>query len=323
LTYVQNENSSAPGAGDLLSGLRPFGALVGNNSITYYSHGSSSNYQSLQTQFTAQLNPRTRVQASYTWSKLLADSQRLDTPQPNVDGEDRHNSYGPDLLNHPHIFNGSVVVGLPMLSNSNALVRGALGGWESSVLLNISDGPSITPQVSVQGLGDPSGVGNGTATSHERADRVDGESCRASGADPKTWLNPSMFTVNGFQLGKIGTAGVGLCSGPPTRVVDLGVDKNFKITERVKMQFRMEFFNLFNHPLYTAQDVINNETLNFNSPVFGDANGNVVTPNANGVLVGATQILSATPAPSSNFGRAQSVRENGYRQIQYALKIIF
>jgi hypothetical protein len=323
LNYVQNENSSAPGAGALLSSLRPFGALVGNNSITYYSHGSSSNYQSLQTQFTAQLNPRTRVQASYTWSKLLADSQRLDTPQPNVDGEDRHNSYGPDLLNHPHIFNGSVVVGLPMLSNSNALVRGALGGWESSVLLNISDGPSITPQVSVQGLGDPSGVGNGTATSHERADRVDGESCRASGADPKTWLNPSMFTVNGFQLGKIGTAGVGLCSGPPTRVVDLGVDKNFKITERVKMQFRMEFFNLFNHPLYTAQDVINNETLNFNSPVFGDANGNVVTPNANGVLVGATQILSATPAPSSNFGRAQSVRENGYRQIQYALKIIF
>ena len=35
------------------------------------------------------------------------------------------------------------------------------------------------------------------------------------------------------------------------------------------------------------------------------------------------RFLSATPAPSSNFGRAQSVRENGFRQIQYALKIIF
>jgi hypothetical protein len=83
------------------------------------------------------------------------------------------------------------------------------------------------------------------------------------------------------------------------------------------MQFRMEFFNLFNHPLYVAQDVINNETINFNAPVFGDANGNPVP------LTSATQILSATPAPGSNFGRAQNVRENGFRQIQYALKFIF
>ena len=340
LAYAQNENFSctAPvgsptfcsgfgSASDFLSSFRPFGPVVGNNSITYYSHGSSSNYQSLQTQFTAQLNSRTNLQASYTWSKLLADSQRVDTPQPNVDGEDRHASYGPDILNHPHIFNASFVYGLPMLSNANPFVRGALGGWQASTILNISSGPSITPRVSIQGLGDPSGVGNGTATGRERADRVDGQPCRASGADPRTWLNPNMFTVNGYQLGQMGTAGVGLCSGPPTRVVDLGVDKNFKITERVKMQFRMEFFNLFNHPLYVANDIISNEVLNFNAPVFGDANGDIVTPSTDpatkGQLIGATQILSATPAPSSNFGRAQNVRENGYRQIQYALKIIF
>jgi hypothetical protein len=72
-----------------------------------------------------------------------------------------------------------------------------------------------------------------------------------------------------------------------------------------------------------ANDVINNATINFNAPVFGDANGNVVTPDANGVLVGATQILSATPAPSSNYGRSTNVRDSGFRQIQYALKIIF
>jgi hypothetical protein len=126
-----------------------------------------------------------------------------------------------------------------------------------------------------------------------------------------------MFTVNGFQLGTIGTAGVGICSGPPSRDVDMGVDKNFKITERIKMQFRMEFFNLFNHPQYVANDVINNARINFNNPIFGDANGNVVP------LTSATQILSATPAPGSNYGKTQNVRENGFRQIQYALKIIF
>lgn len=314
LAYVQQENA---GSGALLSSFRPYGALVGNNSINYYSHGSSSNYQSLQAFFNSRIRNHINFQAAYTWSKLLADSERLDSPSYNLDGEDRHATYGPDILNHPQIFSSSLVYELPALSNSNGFVRGALGGWQASTIVSISSGPSITPLVAVQGLGDPSGVGNGVANSRERPDRVPGQPCRASGADSKTWLNPNMFTVNGFQLGQIGNAGVGICSGPPTRNVDFGVDKNFKVTERVKVQFRMEFFNLFNHPQYVAGNVISNSTINFNAPVFGDANGNAVP------LTSATQILSATPAPSSTYGQAQNVRENGFRQIQYALKIIF
>jgi hypothetical protein len=334
LTYVQNENSTAkvgspdlpPGfadAGAYLASFRPYGAVVGNNSINYYSHGSSSNYQALQVFFNSRIRSSTTFQASYTWSKLLADSERLDSPNYNLDGQDRHATYGPDLLNHPHIFSASLVHQLPVLQGSNGFVRGVLGGWEASTIVSSSTGPSITPLVSIQGLGDPAGVGNGVATNRDRPDRVPGVPCRASGADSKTWLNPAMFTVAGYQLGTNGTAGVGICSGPPTRDVDMGVNKNFKVTERIKVQFRMEFFNLFNHPQYVANDVNNNSRITFNSPVFGDANGNVVTPNSNGVLVGATQILSATPAPGSSYGQAQNVRENGFRQIQYALKIIF
>jgi Carboxypeptidase regulatory-like domain len=337
LAYVQNLNNSCKlsdpttafacngftNGGDLRASLRPFGAGRGDQSITYYSHGSSSNYQALQAFYTMRIRSRATFQAAYTWSKLLADSQRLDTPAPNLDGTDRHVTYGPDILNHPQIFSGSFVYELPTLSSWNGFVRQVLGGWEASTIVGISSGPSITPLVSVQGLGDPSGVGNGTATGRERPDRVAGQPCRASGADSQSYLNPNMFSVNGFKLGQIGNAGVGICSGPPTRNVDLGVDKNFKITEHITAQFRMEFFNLFNHPLYVANDVINNATINFNNPVFADAGGNVVTPNAAGVLVGATQILSATPAPSTNYGRTTDVRENGFRQIQYALKIIF
>jgi hypothetical protein len=102
--------------------------------------------------------------------------------------------------------------------------------------------------------------------------------------------------------------------GPGNTNVDFGVDKNFKITERIKAQFRFEFFNLFNHPSYSAP---HNQTIGFNDTVYGDSSGKVVP------LTSATQILSATPAPGSNFGRTQSIRENGYRQLRYALKFTF
>jgi hypothetical protein len=322
LLYVQNENTAS---GAFLAGLRPFGAGRGNQSITYYSHGSTSNYQALQAFYNMRIRSRATFQAAYTWSKLLADSQRLDTPPPNVDGADRHASYGPDLLNHKHIFSGSFVYELPRLDNSNGLVRAALGGWEASTIVGIASGPNVTPYVSVQGLSDPSGIGNGFATGRERPNRVAGQPCRPTGANATTYLNPAMFTVNGFQLGHIGNAGVGICTGPPTRDVDLGLDKNFKITEHITAQFRLEFFNLFNHPQYVAQDIIDHNTIQFNSPIYGDASGAPVPKDIKGnqILTTATQILSATPAPASNFGQTQNVRENGFRQIQYALKIIF
>src|SRR4030081_3155647 len=101
------------------------------------------------------------------------------------------------------------VLQLPTLSSWNGFVRQFLGGWEASTIVAIASGPSITPLGSVQGLGDPSGAGNGSANGRDRPNRVPGHPCRASGADPTTWLNPNMFTVNEFKLGQIGNAGVG------------------------------------------------------------------------------------------------------------------
>jgi hypothetical protein len=314
LNYVQNENT---GSSALLSSLRPFGTGVANNSIKYYTHASSSYYQGLQALYNMRVHNVT-FQAAYTYSKLLANSQRIDSPPFNVDADNLRASWGPDILNHPHIFSTGLLYDFPLLQGQNAFVRGAFGSWQASTLVGASSGPSISTLLNgVQGLGDPAGVGNGSATNQDRPNRVAGQSCRTSGMDATQFINPNLFTVNGYQLGHIGNAGIGTCLGPGNTNVDLGVDKNFKITERIKAQFRFEFFNLFNHPSYSAQDVINNQTIGFNSVVYGDASGKAAP------LTGATQILSATPNPGSNFGRSQSIRENGYRQLQYALKFIF
>jgi hypothetical protein len=325
LTYVQNENT---GSTTQLSALRPFGTAAANNSIKYYTHSSSSDYQALQAFYNMRfLHNNGTFQASYTYSKLLSNSQQIDSPPFNVDAYNLHSSWGPDILNHPQLFSANVAYDLPSLQNKSTLVRATLGGWQTAAIVAVASGPSISTLLNgVQGLGDPAGVGNGAATGVNRPDRVLSQPCHTSGMSSQQFINPNMFTVNGYQLGKVGNAGVGTCLGPNTRNVDFSLHKNFKITERISTQFRMEFFNLFNHPLYSAQDVINNQTLNFNSPIFGDASGNPVPltgPKGSQNLLTATQILSATPNPGTNFGRTLSVRENGFRQIQYALKINF
>lgn len=66
--------------------------------------------------------------------------------------------------------------------------------------------------------------------------------------------------------------------------VDAGVYKNFKVQERVKVQFRFELFNAFNHVRFPA-------------------------PNAD--------------ATSGSFGRVTKTQQNNPRQVQMALKLSF
>ena len=128
--------------------------------------------------------------------------------------------------------------------------------------------------------------------------------------------------MNGFTLGTIGNAPVGDCLGPSTRLVDLSVGKSFKITERVKMQFRMDFFNLFNHPNYgSLGDTAGLVPVGFNavntaaSPEFLDANGAPTTTLANAVAV-----QNSTPAS----GIAQvSTQADRNRELQYSLRFTF
>jgi hypothetical protein len=354
LEYVQNlldggcpaPNANVPcRSAAVSSGLRPFGAAVGDNGIKYYTHASSAAYHSLQSQFIARMGARANFQASYTYSKLLSDSQRIDTPAFNVDAYNLKSDWGPDILNHTHIFSASVVYHLPDLTGKNVVERVALGGWELTPIISVASGPSITTFMSLGGtgaVGDPMGVGGGGATGRERANRVAGQSCRANTGDSTQWLNPGVFTVNGYQLGLIGNAGAGICTGPGIGNMDLGLDKNFKVTERIKAQFRLEFFNLFNTPHYNYNDILN-PTIGFQNPQYGDASGTLIAPAAGSAknitgcgisgkvdpingqappIFCATQILSATPSPGG-YGKINSVVENGFRQIQYALKFTF
>ena len=161
------------------------------------------------------------------------------------------------------------------------------------------------------------GLGNGSY----RPNLVAGQPCRAANfSNGFQWVNPNRYTLNGFKLGTIGTAPIGDCLGPGVARADLSVSKFFNITERVRMQFRMDSFNLFNHTQY-------------NNPNGGNTTGFVGT----GFTPGAVPFLDATGAPTAaqanavsvasstpnaNAGRVSSDSTRN-RQFQYSLRFTF
>ena len=67
-----------------------------------------------------------------------------------------------------------------------------------------------------------------------------------------------------YQPGYFGTLGGGTLTSPGVATLDFSLIKNFGITETHKIQFRAEFFNLFNRPNFGSpeQTVFTNEVLN-------------------------------------------------------------
>ena len=74
----------------------------------------------------------------------------------------------------------------------------------------------------------------------------------AGGRTPDQWFDISSVTVPASLTG--GNIGLQSQTGPPTRNLDLSVFKDFPITERFKVQFRAESFNLANTPQFSAPD---------------------------------------------------------------------
>jgi hypothetical protein len=62
---------------------------------------------------------------------------------------------------------------------------------------------------------------------------------------PDRWFDPSIFVLS--ERGYFGNAGRNIMRGPSLDNVDLSVTKRFSLSERIRGDFRSEFFNLFNH----------------------------------------------------------------------------
>ena len=312
LTYIQQGGNN---------NLRPF-SVVQSGGIPFFDHHGNAQYDSIQSAFSSHLSRKSFVQATYTFGRSFAV---MPMNVPNGGGalipdpfNFRH-GYGLSNINRPQIFSANFVYNLPALQDMERFVRGALGSWEVGSIVNITSGSSYTPGVGVGNVGDLTGVGQGVA----RPNLVAGQPCKNPNFNKNgdyNWINVNRYSIAGYQLGTFGSAPVGDCLGPPTRTVDFSVSKTFNITERVKAQFRMDAFNLFNHPNFAAPG--NPSNIGFTAPntaaqpEFVDKNGNLTT-----VLAQAVK-LSNNVSVNPNQGSVGTVGDRN-REFQYSLRFTF
>lgn len=228
-------NNALPSAQKLnLNNLRPYPGLT---NISYMISDSNSNYNGLQVRATKRRG-RALFTVNYTWSKALADVRSN-----YGDGDDayfpmdRHFNYGETNYDRPHLFVSSYTYRLPFFAHSKGLLRSGFGGWELSGITRFQTGQYLTP------------VGSSSnAAQNRRAMYLGGNVALPSDQrDRNKWFNTSVFSTPPTTGTGYGNAGIGCIEGPGWQVWDLSLRKEFSATERVKIKFRADAFNAFNH----------------------------------------------------------------------------
>jgi Carboxypeptidase regulatory-like domain/TonB-dependent Receptor Plug Domain len=315
--------------------------------LTWWAHLGDAHYHALQTVFKSRFN-RVLVNLSYTWSHSIGDVP-LDEANGSVNYQTLTSGFNPSFdngntqINRPQIFVGNIIVPLPELRGSNALVRGAAGGWQISSIFTAESGPSTTifqggisenttnliNPVKCTGPNTPVGCNPDAGTlnsaygtgadnpgwnpgANHRPD-VTGTDCNAGQKGPSVF-NPAAFTLVGHHIGQVGNERSGYCHGPKYVDTDLTVQKTWKMGERLNLQFSLSAFNLFNHP-------------NFGYP--GGAPGSPIgAVNCGGAVGGKYNACSPTnnvitaETAGSNLNLS-SIIPNNDRELQYGLKITF
>jgi hypothetical protein len=226
----------------IMQNIGPLAAYPNFNNINQLSSIGTSNYNALQSTFRLRAWHGVNSQFAYTWGHTLdqiseyrgalADSvTNLKIDQGNGDFDTRHN------------FSGVVTWDIPGSSRGPKWLS---NGWALNTLMTFHSGqPTDETLLGLSVIGDPfSGV------SHSFQKNVNG----FTGVQ---WWNPSAFCEPGVGSCPTGSYLGGNLrrnqyAGPSFHEFDLSVIKNISITERVKAQFRVEMFNLFNNKNFAS-----------------------------------------------------------------------
>ncbi len=245
----QNQNLGQLGGGAASQKFFPiFGTTSNLNWIAPLNH---SYYDSLQSRLGRRFTNGVQVNASYTFSKSIAfccdDAayQALAIPLP------QYLSLNKSLMpyDRTHHFTFSTVAQLPFgrgkrWLNQGRVMNAIVGGWQVNGLLVASSGRPFNVTASATSLNAP-----GVTT--QRADLIKPDVAILGGTGPgQLWFDTSAFAP--VTQVRFGTAGFEILRGPGSFNIDGSLFRTFPITEKIKLQFRGEAFNLTNTPHFAA-----------------------------------------------------------------------
>ncbi|MCC6862638.1 MAG: TonB-dependent receptor [Bryobacterales bacterium] len=230
---INQPRPSAAVAGGQISpnAVRPFPGFA---SINTFETTANSVYHSLQASLVRRFSRGLAFQGSYTWSKSLDDAvMPLDGYAANrveraLAGVDR-----------THVLVVNYIWELPFGRNIRGWAGKLVRGWQISGISSFQSGTPLTIGIS----GDRAGIGRGS----QRPDVI-GQAARLKTL--ARWFNTDAFAVP--ALGTFGNAGRGLVRGPGINNWDVSAGKRTALTENVDLQFRAEFFNIFNHAQFSG-----------------------------------------------------------------------
>ena len=211
-------------------------------------------YHGLHAQVERHLTSGIQFTAAYTWSHAI------DNTEAGFDNDYRYGGNEVDAFDwqtkeransnldvrHRFVFNALYELpfgrGRTFGHDWNTATNALLGGWQFSPILTLASGFPF--DVTCQYCYSPSTRPNLIGPLHQIN-------------SPRNWFDTSSFgpvtTVNGVPIAP-GTGPRNPFTGPGTKDMDLNISKTFAVTERIKIGFSGDFFNLFNTPQFNQPD---------------------------------------------------------------------
>jgi hypothetical protein len=235
--------------GTIVNGTRgPLGPAFASDSYTR--NFASSSYNSAQVSVQRKVSDMTFL-AAYTFSKAMDDSSGF---LYYLNFTNFKLSHALSMYDVPHNFVASYAYLVPFQRLAPRLPKRLTQGWSINGIVHLATGFPITL---TQG-GDRSLVGSKTV---DEPNFVGGLTITNPRIPTHRFFNKTAFTTE--PLGQFGNANQRFFHGPGLNNWDMAVHKDTVIRENMSLQFRAEFFNVFNHAQFNAPSG------DYNSSLFG------------------------------------------------------
>jgi carboxypeptidase family protein/TonB-dependent receptor-like protein len=224
--------------------------------------GTSSNYNGFQAMLQKTAGFGLVFQVSYSLSKALSEADEAQNLSVNnggiytvMDATNLGSGYGRSSYDQRQnlVFNGQYRMPWDHLLNGR-LSKAALGGWEVNGIYSYGTGLPLNINLGFNNSqnGDPTAPDRPNLAPGFSHNPTSGVTAGCQGipggqklGTPNRWYDPCAFTLS--PLGTFGNLGRDTLNGPNFNQVNFTLVKNTPLTERKRLEFRAEFFNLFNH----------------------------------------------------------------------------